>query len=151
MRGHMIAAEALRQLAGHALDQAARIDKDQSGAVLLDQLGQAVVELLPDLPRHHRFERRGGNFEREVAGPAMAGVDDRYPSFSLSPRRPGGEGRGEGGRGPGSSAAHLTLPSPRDGPLPLPPEGRRGAVLAGSDEKARDSLDRLLGGRQADA
>ena len=25
--------------------------------------------------------------------------------------------------------AHLTLPSLRDGPLPLPPEGRRGALV----------------------
>jgi hypothetical protein len=69
--------------------------------------------------------------------------------FILSPRWPGGEGSprakvwwdgsdeppaawrgGLPGRGtdePVRGAAHLTLPSPRDGSLPLPPEGRRGA------------------------
>ena len=35
------------------------------------------IDLLPDLARHHRFERRCRHLEREVARPAMAGVDDR--------------------------------------------------------------------------
>jgi len=43
----------------------------------LDQPGQAIVDLLPDLARHHGFERRGGKVEGEVARPAVAGVDDR--------------------------------------------------------------------------
>src|SRR4051812_35774840 len=37
----------------------------------------------------------------------------------------GGEGRGEVGDS-GPSPAHLTFPRLRRGPLPLPPEGRRG-------------------------
>ena len=47
--------------------------------MLLDQLGQPVIDLAPDLARHHGFERRGGNFESEVARPNVAGVDD--PTF----------------------------------------------------------------------
>ena len=43
----------------------------------LDQTGQAVVDLPPDLARHHGFQRRGGNLEGEIARPAMAGIDDR--------------------------------------------------------------------------
>ena len=61
----------------------------------------------------------------------------------LSPRRPGGEGRVRGVDEPVRGIAHLTLPplsahacvrlsggaSPmRQGPLPLPPDGRRGAL-----------------------
>jgi hypothetical protein len=44
--------------------------------------------------------------------------------FSLSLRRPGGEGRVGGARAPVRGAAHLTLPL--RGPLPLPPKGGEG-------------------------
>ena len=60
-----------------ALGHAARVDEDQRGAVRRDQLGQPVVDLLPDLARHHRFERRRRHLEGEVARAAVAGVDDR--------------------------------------------------------------------------
>ena len=40
----------------------------------------------------------------------------------------GGEGWGEVGDSPAVADAHLTLPPLRDGPLPLPPEGRRGEL-----------------------
>src|SRR6266481_3012178 len=56
----------------------------------------------------------------------------RRLSFTLSSRRPGREGRVRRADEQGIGAAHLTLPSLRDGPLPLPPEGRRGAFLAQS-------------------
>jgi error-prone DNA polymerase len=52
-------------------------------------------------------------------------------NFSLSaPRGPlgGGEGRGEVGDARALAETHLTLPALRAGPLPLPPEGRRGAL-----------------------
>ena len=162
MRGHLIGPEPLRQLPRRPLGQPAGVDKDQGGAVRLDQLGQAVIDLLPDLARHHRFERRGRDFESQIARPAVAGIDHRalrtgrairvvWPAMLLlSPLRPGGEGQTEGGRDWGSGA-HLTLPSLRAGPLPLPPEGRRGASAAGPDQKSGDRLDRLLRRRQADA
>jgi triphosphatase len=40
--------------------------------------------------------------------------------------RIGGEGRGEGADSEALADTHLTLPPLRDGPLPLPPKGRRG-------------------------
>jgi hypothetical protein len=53
-------------------------------------------------------------------------------AFSLSPHRPVGEGRVRGAAEPVRSVTRLTLPSLRDGPLPLPPEGRRGHPGAAS-------------------
>src|SRR6266852_5279429 len=44
----------------------------------------------------------------------------------------GGEGWGEVGDSRALAGTHLTLPSLRDGPLPLPPEGRRGQMAARS-------------------
>jgi formamidase len=44
--------------------------------------------------------------------------------FSLSTRRPGGEGRVRGADVPVRGATHLTLPTLWVGPRPLPPEGR---------------------------
>ena len=102
MRGHLIGAEPLGELAGHPLDQPAGIDEDQGRPMRLDQLGEAIIDLLPDLARHHRFERRRRHFEGEVARAPVTGVDDP-------------------------------------------------ALRFGADQEARDRLDRLLGGRQADA
>jgi hypothetical protein len=58
-----------------------------------------------------------------------------------SPPHGGGEGRGEVGD---STETHLTLPPLRAGPLPLPPEGRRGADPAQSAESGRAGLERIL-------
>jgi hypothetical protein len=73
--------------------------------------------------------------------------------FTLSPRRPG-EGRVREADVLIRGAAHLTLPAtshslPRKrgrvrvgvGPLPLPPEGRRGALVAGIEaNRCRQAL-----------
>ena len=51
-------------------------------------------------------------------------------AFLLNPAGHG-EGRVRGAAEPVCGVTHLTLPSLSAGPLPLPPEGRRGAVVAG--------------------
>ncbi len=66
VRGDVFGAEALGQLVRHALGQAPRVHRDQRGAMRLDQPHEAVVDLLPHLVRHHRFERRTRHFDREV-------------------------------------------------------------------------------------
>ena len=64
-------------------------------------------------------------------------MGSRGPAFLSSPPagRGGGEGRVRGADGRICGAAHLTFPGPSwaegslaPGPLPLPPEGRRGAL-----------------------
>src|SRR5437879_4975578 len=68
--------------------------------------------------------------------------DNPY-QFTLSPRRPGGEGRVRGADVLAPRPAHRTLPSLPDGPLPLPPEGRRGALVRGIP--ASNSANRRVG------
>src|SRR2546428_8116138 len=51
------------------------------------------------------------------------------PTSSLSAPG-GGEGRGEVGDARALGNTHLTLPRLRRGPLPLPPDGRRGVICA---------------------
>ena len=72
-----------------------------------------------------------------------AHIPDPEPSaseFSLSAPG-GGEGRGKVGDAKALASSHLTLPALRAGPLPLPPEGRRGANL-------RDCRNQALAGKQ---
>src|SRR6516164_7860131 len=77
VRGHLIGADALGQLARHPLGESAGVDEEQRGAVRRNQLGQALIHLLPDLGRHHGLERRVREFEGEVAGTAVAGRPTR--------------------------------------------------------------------------
>jgi hypothetical protein len=62
-----------------------------------------------------------------MAGGALGGEmsGSNRVEFSLSAPG-GGEGRGEVGDSRAVACTHLTLPALRAGPLPLPPEGRRG-------------------------
>ena len=72
VRGDVVGAEPLGQLVRHTLGQAARVYRDQRGAMRLHQRDQPVVDFLPDLVRHHRFERRVRHFHRQVHLPSMA-------------------------------------------------------------------------------
>src|SRR5437868_2981823 len=72
-------------------------------------------------------ERLAENHRR----PAKARAQGAH--FTFSPRRPEGEGRVRGADRDDRGAAHLTFPPLRDGPLPLPPKGRRGAFASLTD------------------
>ena len=49
-----------------------------------DEFGEPVVDALPDFVRHHRFERHGRDFQREIARADMADVDDRAISRNVA-------------------------------------------------------------------
>src|SRR6185312_3954309 len=75
--GHdVLGAQSLGELARGALGEAARIDENERRAVLAYELGQPVVELAPDLARHHGLEGCGRQLEREIAPPLMPRIDD---------------------------------------------------------------------------
>ena len=76
VRGDVLGAEPVGQLRASPARPSAGVDEDQRGAVRLDQVRETLIDLLPHLGRHHRFERRVRNLEREIARAAVAGVDD---------------------------------------------------------------------------
>ena len=76
MRGDDVRARAFRQLVRHALGEPARIHRDERGAVRLDQRDKPIVDFLPDLVGHHRFERRAWHLDGEVDVPLVALVHD---------------------------------------------------------------------------
>jgi hypothetical protein len=76
MGGDMRLAEPFGKLPGDALGHAPRVDEHQSGAMRLRQFGDPVVDLSPDFRRHDRLQRRRRDFQGDVAGAAVTGVDD---------------------------------------------------------------------------
>ncbi len=76
VRGDMFFADAIGKMAGHPFDQAPRIDEDERRAMGLDQLRELIVDLLPHIVRHDRFERRRRQRQSEIARAAVAGVHD---------------------------------------------------------------------------
>ena len=83
VRGDMLLAEPLGQVAGDALGDATLVDEDERRAVLADQLGEPVVHLVPHLGGHHRGERRARHLDREIALAYVAGIDDRHRLVAL--------------------------------------------------------------------
>ncbi len=77
MRGDRLLAEPVAQMAREPLGHAPRVDEHQGGAMRGGELGDAVVDALPDVVGHHRFERDRRQFEREVALADVAHIDDR--------------------------------------------------------------------------
>ena len=76
VRGDVLLAEALGQMPRDALGLPPGVDEYQRSAVLAHELRQTVIELRPDFPGHHRFERRGGNLQLQVALAHVPRVDD---------------------------------------------------------------------------
>ena len=76
VRGDVLRAEPLGQVARDALGLAAGVDEHQRGAMLAHELREAIVDLRPDLPGHHRFQRRGRDLELQIALAHVPGIDD---------------------------------------------------------------------------
>ena len=67
MRRHVLRAQQVGELARRPLGHPARIDENERRPVFPDQIGQAPVDLIPHLCRHHRFEGRVGDLQRQIA------------------------------------------------------------------------------------
>ena len=76
VRRHVLLAEQLRELARCPFGHSARIDENERRSVFPNQIRQAPVDLVPDLRRHHRFERRIGDFQGQVARATVARIHD---------------------------------------------------------------------------
>src|SRR5271165_3719478 len=72
----------------------------------------------------------GRTFKHDLCAGLPREVGPNDAPFTLSPRRPGGEGRVRGAVELVCGIAYLTLPvATATRLLPLPPEGRRGALV----------------------
>ena len=77
VRGDGILAQPIAQVTGQPLGHPSRVHEDERRAMPLDECREPIVIFIPDLVRHHRLERRSRNFDAEIHGPDVAGVDDR--------------------------------------------------------------------------
>ena len=76
VRGHVLLAESLTQVARRTLRHPPRVDEDERRAMFPGQRLQAIVHLLPLLAAGDRAQRRQRQFERKVARLVVADVDD---------------------------------------------------------------------------
>ena len=76
MRCDRIRAEEFAQVMCHPLGHPARVDENQSSLVRLNQFREPTVDFLPNFVRHHRFQWRTRDLNREVQFATMADVDD---------------------------------------------------------------------------
>ena len=156
VRGDVLLAEPLGEVAREALGLAARVDEDQRGAVLAHQLRQAVVDLRPDFPGHHRLQRRGGNLELQVARAHVPGVDDGADGAAVGGEvaRADEEARDVLDRLLRRRQPDARQAPPGEGLEPLERERQMRAALAGGhgvdlvdDHRARAREHRAPGGR----
>ena len=76
VRGNRLFAKAVGEPGRQAFRHPARVDEDEGGLVGFDRLGQPLVDLRPDLVRHHRFHGRRRHLDRQVHGAPVPLVDD---------------------------------------------------------------------------
>ena len=84
MSRDLLCADPLREVACDALCVPPCVDEDECSAVLAHELGQPVIDLRPRLARHDRLQRRGRDFELQIALPHMPRVDDRTVGLTVA-------------------------------------------------------------------
>jgi hypothetical protein len=82
MGSYRLGIESLRQMTRDALRQTSRVHEHQRRTVLAHELRELVVDLRPDLVRHHCFERSIGQLDREVAMTLVTAVHDATASVT---------------------------------------------------------------------
>src|SRR6266446_1761831 len=76
MRGDRVSSKKFAEMMRYTLGHSARVDENQSSPVRLNQFGKPRVNFLPNFVRHHRFERRTRELNRQVQFATMSDVDD---------------------------------------------------------------------------
>ena len=77
MGGDVFLSQTFGQRRSRSFGQSTGIHKNQGRAVLLNQLFKTIVDFAPNFSRHDRFQRRAGDFYRQIALPFMTGIDNR--------------------------------------------------------------------------
>ena len=76
MRSDILVADSLSKVSGNSFSHASRVYENQRRFVFANKLGDAIVNFFPHFVRHHGFERRAGNFNRQIEAACVARVDD---------------------------------------------------------------------------
>ena len=74
MRCDILLSKQVGEVACRTLGQPARVDENEGRSVFSDQIRQPLIELIPDLRRHHCFEGGIGHFQCQIAGATMSGI-----------------------------------------------------------------------------
>ena len=126
VRGDGVLAQPFAQLARGPFAQPPRVDEHQGRIVLAHEFREPVVQLRPDLQRHHGMQRRTGQFQRQVPIARGPCIDNRAIVLPRPEQEPGhavhGTLRGRHADSPQRPACqHLQA---------LKAEGQMGASLA---------------------
>ena len=77
MRRDILITQSFSQVSRDPLSHAARVDEHERRLVLANQRGHPVVDFFPNFVRHDRFQRRTGNFDRQIELARVASVYNR--------------------------------------------------------------------------
>ncbi len=144
VRRHRVVAQAVAQVASQPLGEAPRVDEHERRPMFPDEIGEPVVVLLPDLARHHRFERRasaarspdrarGGGLRRRWRNRGCG----RPSSAAGWPTRNAGDGFDRAPASPRGRCAGAALPRPPRAARATAPGARRGACRSPRESRRR--------------
>src|SRR5689334_7212374 len=83
MRRDCIGSEKFAQMMGYTFGHATRVHEHERRPMFLNQFREPGINFLPNVVRHHRFERRFRNLDREIDLTLVSDIDDGAAWISI--------------------------------------------------------------------